>query len=322
MCLIFLYLSAQLLWWEGLESTWSPYRMCPNQSVTLESIDLPYTYPLPDKVTGERIVCDFDRELRLSSHMPHTMQQLYMCVSLWNGRNIKILRHPPEAESSFVEGFLPLLQSMGVDFREDEDTEAVRPVIDDSDYTAGYRMHAPQDATWLRQAARSHLGTVYPPQCPDQPRITILNRADGSGRHLDNTELWKSSLQPLIVTEVPSMDGKTFAEQVQVMANSDLLISPHGAQLTSIPFLPACAMVIEIFPLGYFVPEYFGSLAVSSGHVHRFITPSRQTASSVRFWRRRQRGRNVCVAPQPLRQNIVPSIMEMVEEWRECCRQH
>lgn len=39
-----------------------------------------------------------------------------------------------------------------------------------------------------------------------------------------------------------------FEEQLQVIANTDVLISVHGSGLSCIPFLPRWAIVIEIFP--------------------------------------------------------------------------
>jgi len=311
-------------WWQKLDLnrfTKPPNPLCPLKSVKLQSIDLPLTYPLPTNVTGNEVTCEFDKDAPYWFHMPHTMQQLYRCVSFWNGRNVKVLNNPPpEADSHFVRGFMELLQDMGVEFRNDNDTTTTRfhPVRKDM----GYQLHAPTDAVWLRQAAIQHLRTVYTSQCPAQPRVTILNREDESmqGRHLDDTDVWKSLLQPLMVTEVPSMDGKSFAEQVQIMADTDLLISPHGAQLTSIPFLPACAMVIELFPVGYIIPEFFGSLAVSSGHTHRYLYPSKELHATTGRTRTAARSRHVCIQPRALEQTIVPSIFELVEkEWRECC---
>ena len=53
---------------------------------------------------------------------------------------------------------------------------------------------------------------------------------------------------------------------MKFFVNTDILISPHGAQLGSIPFLPDCAAILELFPQYYWIPGYYGSLAKASGH--------------------------------------------------------
>mmetsp|Transcript_62296 Transcript_62296/g.69729 ORF Transcript_62296/g.69729 Transcript_62296/m.69729 type:complete len:186 (+) Transcript_62296:170-727(+) len=67
----------------------------------------------------------------------------------------------------------------------------------------------------------------------------------------------------------------------------DIVVSPHGAQLTGLPFLAGggtttttnnnkhnnktCPKLLEIFPPGYFLPDYFGSLAHESGIGYSYI---------------------------------------------------
>jgi Glycosyltransferase 61 len=80
---------------------------------------------------------------------------------------------------------------------------------------------------------------------------------------------------PYHPVRIVSFDGWSFAEQVVFMNSVDVLISPHGAQLTSIPFLPNCASILELFPQGYHPPYYFGSLAVASGVTHSYTSLTR-----------------------------------------------
>jgi Glycosyltransferase 61 len=109
------------------------------------------------------------------------------------------------------------------------------------------------------------------------PRITILNRI--STRRIVNVDKLKSAIVGLLkkndtnttttTVRVEHFEGRSFAEQVTIMANADIVVSPHGAQqLTSIPFMKSqpCGAVLELFfPTGYWFPHYFGSLAAASG---------------------------------------------------------
>eukprot|EP00339_Tiarina_fusa_P004484 CAMPEP_0117008894 /NCGR_PEP_ID=MMETSP0472-20121206/8241_1 /TAXON_ID=693140 ORGANISM="Tiarina fusus, Strain LIS" /NCGR_SAMPLE_ID=MMETSP0472 /ASSEMBLY_ACC=CAM_ASM_000603 /LENGTH=113 /DNA_ID=CAMNT_0004711053 /DNA_START=165 /DNA_END=504 /DNA_ORIENTATION=- len=55
------------------------------------------------------------------------------------------------------------------------------------------------------------------------------------------------------------------------MAETDILISPHGAQLGSLPFLPDCSQVLEFFPPQYWIPGFYGSLAQAGGSEYYYL---------------------------------------------------
>jgi Glycosyltransferase 61 len=60
---------------------------------------------------------------------------------------------------------------------------------------------------------------------------------------------------------VAHFETATFLEQVEFFANTDIVLSPHGAQLTGLAFLPRCGHILEIFPPYYLYDNFFGSLA-------------------------------------------------------------
>ena len=107
------------------------------------------------------------------------------------------------------------------------------------------------------------------------PRILILNRESSSGRSIMNAQELKAALEwvlPISHIQLVSHFGEhSFREQVAEVATSDIVISPHGGQLTSIFLMPRCGAVVELFSKGYYVPEYFGSLAASSGIRHTYL---------------------------------------------------
>lgn len=87
--------------------------------------------------------------------------------------------------------------------------------------------------------------SIYPPR-----RITVIERKGQTGRGLFNLpevmELVRATGLPVEV--VPRMDYLTFAQQVELMSGTGILIAPHGAALMNSMFLPAHAVVIELFP--------------------------------------------------------------------------
>ena len=72
-----------------------------------------------------------------------------------------------------------------------------------------------------------------------QPVIRILNRAPQSNRTLLNVDALQTALAEMTqsTVDVVYFENKTFLEQVAFMMDTDILISPHGAQLTSINFM-------------------------------------------------------------------------------------
>jgi hypothetical protein len=116
--------------------------------------------------------------------------------------------------------------------------------------------------TGLSQFVRGR--TVLPSFPAFAPRtITILNREHNSGRYIDNLEavvaacsaaLGSDAPPPRVVTFNP--DATSFEEQVAVMAGTGILVATHGAALSNLIFLPAGAVVIEIFPWRFHKPTY------------------------------------------------------------------
>lgn len=100
-------------------------------------------------------------------------------------------------------------------------------------------------------------------------RIALLGRSHS--RRLRNLRAAHHALAaafPMARVVVRYLDNATFPEQVDFFRGQDLVVSPHGAQLTNLLFLPPCAAILEVFPCGYWVPDYFASLARTMGVLH------------------------------------------------------
>lgn len=115
--------------------------------------------------------------------------------------------------------------------------------------------------------------------------------------------------------------NKTFLEQVDFFAKTDIVISPHGAQLTGIPFMPDCGAVLELFPKGYYLPAFFGTLANVSNLNHAFLYLSEVDGKSEyskfaasKETRLEARGAELC----PPVHSVVQAVEQLVKEWKQC----
>jgi hypothetical protein len=178
------------------------------------------------------------------------------------------------------------------------------------------------------------------------PRIGILNRA--KGRTIEHVErlaaaMW-SKINDTRSTDISIIyfENASFAEQVQFFMDTDILISPHGAQLTGIPFLtttssPAtniCSQVMELFPPSYVLTDFYGSLAAQSHISHSYmhfepidgnnndtssslVLPGMVRVSQNVTERKKDRKRPI----QFLVADVVKAVEELVDDWHICCRQ-
>jgi hypothetical protein len=105
---------------------------------------------------------------------------------------------------------------------------------------------------------------MYPPR-----RVTVIERRGQTGRGILNMDDVMAAVNAtwLPVTVVPRMDFLSFGEQVALMADTGILIAPHGAALMNVMFLPAHAVVIELFP-PLLKNGVFARLAATMGLLH------------------------------------------------------
>jgi Glycosyltransferase 61 len=164
------------------------------------------------------------------------------------------------------------------------------------------------------------------PQLP-MPRIAILNRELSSSRSIVNQDEIVRALQsnltpfsPQHVT-IATFEHTSFLNQVSFFLNHDIVISPHGAQLTLLPMLPQCGRILELFPANFYFDTFFGSLAdVSSIDLYTLYLSDQDPALSNNKGTsraERRRHRNVFLCP-PV-EDIVRAVQQIVQDWRVCC---
>ena len=281
-------------------------------------------------------VCAFQSNRPFADHLPHTMQQLYKCFSYWQAvhspERVPILLNNIKVNSNFVEGFLAALQDVfGVQWiRQNE------PCINKESCTFPYTNEAIQPApepayaflssAHARELSRRilwHYHRTTPSACLETPRIGILNRAQR--RKFLNVETLRDALEANYkgsIVHIAYFERSEFMDQVRFFASHDIIISPHGAQLTGIPFLPSCSGVLEVFPAKYYVQDYFQRLAQSSNVSHATLylsnsdDPVRETTVAresglVGYYR----NANLC----PPLSKVLEGVTTLLDLHRQCC---
>jgi len=299
-------------------------------------------------------VCEFNYKAG-HNWFPHLMQQLYRCWSYWcvavpfsindtrKQHKEPVLLYDPKLargtkRSRFSDGILAALT----------DAAGVKIVANHSDT---YSHNGTVTAKLARNGQVPHFAilpghgeilthfiaqhySLSPGQagCPQPnsntavPRVVILNRK--GSRKLLNADIIAHKIQALLpnqTTTIPVvyMETKTFLEQVQVFRDTDILIAPHGAALTGTIFLPPCSHVMEIFPVGYDIPGYFGTLAVYSGHPHGYLILTKtgnirqEHADAKKSVAAHTKAREVQLCPPS--ETIVDAVQKMITAWRKCC---
>lgn len=132
----------------------------------------------------------------------------------------------------------------------------------------------------FRLAAYANIGISAPPKGDWAPRtITLITRS--SSRAIANME----QLLPIIkasgikVRWITNMAALSYEQQVQAMAETGILIATHGAALANILYLPAHAVVVEMFPYVMYASMY-RDLAAAAGLFYYSIRSARPDAET------------------------------------------
>lgn len=107
-------------------------------------------------------------------------------------------------------------------------------------------------------------------------QILFLGRPSNDWRHIINeaellsaVQEYANSTKGVDVAVHHDFEASTFANQVALMASSDVLIGPHGAGLTNVLFMKPQSVLIELLPNGWSDPCY-RNLAIFSGKTYMF----------------------------------------------------
>ena len=104
-------------------------------------------------------------------------------------------------------------------------------------------------------------------------KIGLINRKSTSGRYITNEkDILQSVKQNFNINlDIEYFEDKSFKEQIDFFKNHNIIISPHGGQLVSIPFSPKNALIIECCHEEHHPYYYFPGLSYSSNKYHAMI---------------------------------------------------
>uniref|UniRef100_A0A0G4FMW6 Glycosyltransferase 61 catalytic domain-containing protein n=1 Tax=Chromera velia CCMP2878 TaxID=1169474 RepID=A0A0G4FMW6_9ALVE len=108
----------------------------------------------------------------------------------------------------------------------------------------------------------------------ESPRVLIVDRLDVARRHFRDPEGVRETLEQLpaylnvSVQYIPGWpeDGR---EQVALMADTDVLVTPHGSGLTNAMFLSQNAAVVEIYNFGFIQDDLYRDMLERQGVYYR-----------------------------------------------------
>jgi hypothetical protein len=127
----------------------------------------------------------------------------------------------------------------------------------------------------------------------------------------------------MTITREMFFENATFRQQVDYLSTVDILISPHGAQLTGLFTMPYCSGLLEIFPDRYVLPAYFGSLALISGVNHGYLHCGDGDSDGVNetknHWIRAEFMTNRRAKVSPPAQDVVDAVKVLLDDWKDCC---
>ncbi|GAX11238.1 hypothetical protein FisN_34Hu041 [Fistulifera solaris] len=288
----------------------------------------------PKTSESERAICKFMNS-SFTAHFPHAMEKIYSCWSFWEANSGK---HPVIVGPPGYKGFVPsstpqfveeMLQAMHGAFNV---TVTTTDQLNDTDVNSAVdpnyprrEFHIFRDDAWKWTEGILRHEKVERVGCKGPIRIGILNRSGSrsilNAEHIRDEVLryWGSQVE----MDVTTFDAKSFREQIAWFATHDIIFTGHGAQETGMPFMPKCGALIEIFPVGYYIPHYFGTLS-DSCHVNHYTVYGNQssdphadtrTMSATYEQRGKLRATNFC----PATGTILRYFLQVVSDWVSCC---
>ena len=269
-------------------------------------------------------------------HHPHFAQEILRCYSSWrsqpDGQPVllvprpqfsRFLTNPAEFQRRFPisSGILETLKTKmrlvvtkvypnatsfkTKDFLEKDNTISPFAIGSRKDAMKFRSMFVPSAESYKNRTLKSSL------------RIGIVNRA-GARSLLNPLDIRNAVMEsyPTHQVVLRYFEDNTIEELIEFYSNVDIVISPHGSQLTGIMFMAPCSAVLELFPHNYYTPNYFSSLARIFGLVHLnwYVSSSTIPHELDLKTRLANTGNNIC----PSLNRVVSGVQQMIDYRKQC----
>ena len=129
------------------------------------------------------------------------------------------------------------------------------------------RWMSPLGARVLRETLRG------PDHFREKPCVGIINRAPEQGRHLVNSAAIIEMIRERfdLSVEETFFEDKNCQYQLEFNNTHDIIIAPHGANLSCTPFVPDYGLVVECANREHVPYQFFPGLSLSSGKSHCIV---------------------------------------------------
>jgi capsular polysaccharide biosynthesis protein len=134
----------------------------------------------------------------------------------------------------------------------------------------------PWTVAWLR----SRLLPAGPPAGP-RTRIMLTRGPSANNRSVRNEAAVRELLTGYGFTPVDP-GTLSVSEQIATFAQAELIVGAHGAGMTNIAFASPGARVIELFPAGYLLPDYWWLATSVPGLDYRYLSAAPRHRFGVR----------------------------------------
>ena len=281
---------------------------------------------------------------QLCFHFPHFAQYLLRCWSYWNQKKVAnpilvtdyisqgdLKKRLPWKRRRFNKAFVKRLQDqIGLSVVAPSSANSSSATPFNISNTFSFVMADPwqdsQDLADLLVSERAKKRRRSKKDACKSPRVRILNRE--KSRTLSNAKEMALHFTKTFHLSPPVavhyFERTSFQSQIDFMATTDILLSPHGAQLTSLFVMPApCGSVWEFFPVDFLIPWFFGSLATSAASLQHYASyAGTEVDKDGTVWSTnttlRVRARNVpYMCPNVT--TLEPLMQKVLQEWYQCC---
>ena len=119
---------------------------------------------------------------------------------------------------------------------------------------------------WLRERLLPQVDLSGPRQ-----RIYVTRGASANNRTVLNDDEVRAALQARGFVEVDP-GALTVREQIRTFANAELIVATHGAALANLVFASPGSTVVELFPEGCLLPDYWRLASGVPGLEYRYLS--------------------------------------------------
>lgn len=163
-----------------------------------------------------------------------------------------------------------LLELWGIGEDQVVDSAEVRHVRAQRLVVPGLASTIERNPPWVSQLIRRKL---VPPGLSRVPgKHLLLTRGPGkNNRSVTNEDQVRALLEPWGFTPLDP-GAVSVAEQIRAFAEADIIVAPHGASLANIAFCSPGAALVELFPAGSMVADFWKMACGVDGLEYRYLS--------------------------------------------------